>query len=155
MNLIVPSAIPSLTVGGVVFTDLQNLIVLVSFCNSTASHTSTPRKWNGSAGYQVTAGKTLKIRAMRMQIPVATAGVDAPHTLGYADNDVGLDGTTAHTNLVYIGGSSGISTGLYGISAVASFYESPIWLDVPATKYVAHLTNATHLERIMLFGYEV
>jgi hypothetical protein len=56
-----------------------------------------------TAGYQVTAGKTLYIVKMR---PI---GENNPTwiKLGYADNDVGLDTTTARTNPVMAIGVDG------------------------------------------------
>lgn len=94
--------IPNLVVGGRVFTDLTNLIVLAAYV-TTASNRATFRKINTSAGYAVTAGKTLTIYAAKATAAssLSTTSAVTTATFAYSDNDVGLDTATAFTNPVY------------------------------------------------------
>jgi hypothetical protein len=144
----VPSGnIVSLTVGGRVFTDLTNLKILVGFVNST--NNTTPRAPSASAGYQVTAGKTLDILAASCNI--FSAGT-ATFQMGYADNDVGIGTATAKTNGVYMTGDS--TNGSFANNSVVGVQQSAIKFSVPATKYPFIESNAAGGGICTLYGYE-
>lgn len=141
--------VPSLTVGGRVFTDLTNLIVLNLRVGGVASHVTTARKPGGAAGYQVTSGKTLTLYAMRCISQNTSA---AEGTLGYGDNDKGQDaGTTLPTNPVtWDGSSSNVSINTPGSSTL----EVPLLFAVPSQKYVFMQEQDTGVNLCTLFGYE-
>lgn len=87
--------IPTLQIGGRIFTDLTNLITLTA--SMSGAKWSTARKLGVAAGYQVTAGKTLKIYAAVVSNEgTGTFGVQ----LSQSDNDTGHNGVTAQTNAV-------------------------------------------------------
>lgn len=128
--------IPTLTIGGRVFTDLSTLIELTGYCNTNAN--ASLRLYSGSAGYQVTTGKTLTIGACKLS--AATSSSNVTFNLGYADNDVGLDSSTAFTSAVWRGGSSSnrIVAFIVGSSGVStSSVEMGIKVNCIAQKYVA------------------
>lgn len=79
-------------------TDDATKVLLLRAGITTSGRVSTLRlNTPFAAGYQVTAGKTLYIVGMKIFAQNAIAA-DAAVALGYADNDVGLDVTTARTN---------------------------------------------------------
>lgn len=145
--------IPSLTVGGSVFTDLDNLIVLGG-TNSTNAF-CTLRKPNGTAGYQVTAGKTLTQRALHFT-DLDTAGNSATCSLLYGDTDVGQNAAAAPTTPVYNFGTSAISI----VNAIIAGgldknHEVSIFFQVPATKYPgATMGAASGIKAVLTYGYE-
>lgn len=103
MSVLIPSTRPTLQVGGRVFTDLTNLIVLGT--RADGGQFGTFRDLNTNAGYQVTTGKTLTIHAARM-IP-RDGGITTHGNIFYGGNDVGLNSASAPTTPVYpIGDSS-------------------------------------------------
>lgn len=153
MGLIVSAPIPSLTVGGRVFTDLTNLIALIGY--ATTGKSFTFRRHNASAGFQVTAGKTLKVYAARFITNATAAGGTAPFSLCYADNDIGIDSAVAFTNQVYLGGASTLAALPANIASIQSGYEVPIYFDIPAEKYPGCNMNISGNATCWLFGYEV
>lgn len=66
---------------------------------TTTGNVTHLRKHFATAGYQVTAGKTLYLVKFRV-FPMAAGDQVNNVKVGYADNDVGLDTTTARTNPV-------------------------------------------------------
>lgn len=148
-QIIQPSTVPCLTVGGRVFTDLSNLIILTTYVTGTSTYISTLRRANGSAGYQITAGKTLTIYAAQMHIIVASS---VNIGLGYGDNDVGQLTTTVPTNPVYVAGAAGV--GIFSLAAIG-FFEASTNFQIPATKYGFVNAQATAgAGTIRLYGYE-
>ncbi len=147
--------IDTLTVGGRVFTDLVNIIVLGGYI--TTNTNSCLRKSNGAAGYAVTSGKTLTISAVRAQSGVtlsATEGVSG-FSLAQADVDVGLDSASALTNPVYDRGTASFRTAyLFSAAGQNNVVDvGGISLPVLATKYLAVNGSSTAMS-IMAFGYE-
>lgn len=144
----VPSGnIVSLTVGGRVFTDLTNLKTLTAMVAST--NNSSLRAPNGTAGYAVTAGKTLDIVAAKCN--VFTSGT-ATYQIGYTDNDLGMNSATAKTNGVYFAGSALV--GFFNNAAVG-MQEFPIQkFSVPATKIPFIESNSAGGVVCIFFGYE-
>lgn len=131
-----PSAIPTFTVGGVVFTDLENLITLFGSMAGAANGNSSLRIGNGTAGYQIPVGKTLYVRAIEWDVlTVATTGF----TVGYADNDVSIESNTGFTNQVGPAGSPGAAAKFGGNTV--GIYSRSIFFTIPAGKY-AICTNA-------------
>lgn len=146
--------IPTLTVGGRVFTDLTTLIELTGFCGNTNTNASL-RLYSGSSGYQVTVGKTLTLHAQ--QISWTTASGSAGFALGYADNDVGMDSGTAFTNPVWRGGTSS-NKGIYPTittGSSGSIYQTAFKVNCIAQKYVAfNGTSGVGGNYITTWGYE-
>lgn len=123
--------IPKLTVGNRVFTDLDNLILLIASCNTGGSaNNSTFRLPSASAGYVVPTGKTLYIRALQFDMRVTA--VTATPVLCYSDNDVGINSNTAYTNQVYPGGSAFLGS---HIMQSVGIVQVPVQFDVPEAKY--------------------
>lgn len=148
--------IDTITVGGRVFTNLTSLIILYGWADGTGtSNRCTLRTANGSAGYQVTTGKTLTIRAVRFQTTGAsnTAGV-SPGNLAYADNDVGVATSTAFTNSVnMIGNTSFIQWGRASLYYGSDGDGAAIDFQVPALKYPAYVAS-NQICAIICYGYE-
>lgn len=146
---------PSLTIGGRVFTDLDNLKTLYGFTNTAANISgSTFREFDGTAGYQVPVGKKFVLLAMQCMSVTTTGTVG---TVGYCDNDIGLGSNPASaTNPVYCGGSNIIRP--FGLSGASITTETayPIYFEVPAEKYLfIDDTNATAYGYYKFYGYEV
>ncbi len=146
--------IPTLSVGGRVFTDLTTLIVLAGG-NLTINRYSTLRKPNGTAGYQVTVGKTLRIDACRIWT-TSTGGLCNVGLL-YGDTDVGLDSASAPTTAVSYGGSSSVYVGFQGTAASGVESQAPAeitpFFSVVAQKYAAMLSDRA-ATNMTAFGYE-
>jgi hypothetical protein len=147
--------IPTLTVGGRVFTDLSTLITLVTAIQ-TANRSGTFRLTNGSSGYPVTASKTLTVSAMSVistnQVAGNSAGVAS---FGYADNDVGVNSATALTTPVYYGGSALIGLAPVGEPSFGGEFQYSVKLVVPAGKYpFAVQDGSANILVIHAYGYE-
>lgn len=113
----------------------------------TSGNVSTFRKAGTTSGYQTTTGKQFYIT----QITI-TVGDDSSSnitcSLGYADNDVGIDSSTARTNPVALMGDPEQTTqstvggiAFDGTPALASFEGarfsySTIWKGAPSQKYL-------------------
>ena len=63
--------IPTITVGGRVFTDLDNLIVLTAYAQTGTAAGATFREPVASSGYQVPGGQTLRILAVTARVVYA------------------------------------------------------------------------------------
>lgn len=107
MNMNFPSTIPTLTIGGRVFTDLVNLIVMKGFLTTGAY---TGFAVSGSlAAYQVPSGKQFYCKA--------------------------IEATSAAANTLYVGYSSGVP-GFNSVGAPAGFlndYNNSNNLNIPNT----------------------
>lgn len=155
MQITTPTNIPTLTVGGRVFTDLKNLITLTAWLGTP--NWSILRKVGASAGY--TPSGSLAFRAWAIDFRPSTATAVANQTgpsLFYADADTGLNNTTALTNRVNLGGDSTIG---FGNSAVlAQSIQSAInWL-MPNGKYMGvaldNAGSAGTRNIVFIYGYE-
>lgn len=152
-----PPAIPSLTVAGRVFTDVENLIHVRGFAVGTTNVRCSLRKITGTAGYQVPVGKKFVVRAVRCVSTVSATSADFMFLLVYSDNDVGVSSSTAFTNPIYAGGSSNIAS-LGSLSEIKDdVQEFVTGFEVPAGKYVGMqvLATAANYVAVDLFGYEV
>lgn len=141
---------PSLTIGGRVFTDLTNLIILHGAVAAGQANCSL-RKANGVAGYAVTAGKTLTIYACKGR---SNTAANTKIILLYSDNDMGVDTATAPTNPVYIMGS----TANYGLTysggaSVDQEQAHEINFQVPATK-IPGVIMVSSVSYFRAYGYE-
>lgn len=157
-NLIVPPAIPTLTVGGRVFTDLNNLLIVTGYCLGTTNVNTSMRKAGGSSGYQVPASKSFRILAAQIECGQTTAGSNILGYVLYADNDVGVNSSSAFTNPIYMGGTQlagvlGTGASLAGVQQ----YTVNIDFSVPTGKYPAFFngSTATNNTTVRYFGYEV
>lgn len=143
--------VDTINVGGRIFTDLTTALIM-AVTQVGANTFGTFRKTQGTAGYQVTTGKTLTIHAVQL---ICNAGGNyTTGGLGYGDTDIGLNSAAAPTNPIYIGGSTGIQP--FAASALASGgYQNvgqyPCNFTVPALKYP--LWNGPQ-SQAMIFGYE-
>jgi hypothetical protein len=151
MEIASVGVVPYLKIGQRVFTDTANLIKLVTFDTGTGNF-STFRTHNGTAGYEVPAGKQLRIQAIVFN-PLGTGNVGMK--LCYGDTDVGISvGAVAPTNAVYLGGSSGANARVInGAAGIAMSLEIGV-LDfvVPAGKFAA-LQMFVNSGTAYAFGY--
>lgn len=145
--------VDSLVMGNTTLVDLTNLKHLVGG-SATTNHTSTFRLGSGTSGYQVTTGKTLTLRAWRVELASITAGTGVLFSARYADNDLGVDGTTSPTNAINYGGSS--SNALLGRYAVlANNIEGSFAFPIPALKYPYYNHEFTGVNMtVHVAGYE-
>jgi len=143
--------VASLTIGGRVFTDLKNLIVLHTGLATTNTY-STARLPNGTSGYQVPASKTLRILAVKCSI-VKTVDSGTNIGLGYSDNDAGIDVAVGLlTNPVHCGGAITVpvlASGKETAYSVANV-EAPLNFTVPTGKY---LFGRHASQGMTFFGY--
>jgi len=147
--------IPTLDIGGRIFTDLTNLIVLQAQ-NTTTSHWGTFRKPNSTSGYQVTSGKTLHILGAQSSI-IVDGGAGGNATVLYGDTDVGIDSASAPTNPIYPYGTVAVSiSGSIPLNLAPGVYPQSLNFDVPATKYPALYVPAGTGQQVQItiYGYE-
>lgn len=92
-----------LQVGGYCFsqTEVTNLKILYGRV-TTSGRATTLRLANGTAGYQVPGGNTLRVKVVQTICDVTTCQVG----LGYGDTDVGVNSASAPTTPIYVGGDS-------------------------------------------------
>lgn len=150
--------VDTITVGGRVFTDLTNLIIIMTSI-TTASRYGTFRKASASAGYTPSGGLTFKFGAIRM-IPAGYAAGDSDSCqLLYGDNDVGVNSAAAPTTPVFPGGGTVFEMGPQAVLTLqASAYGGEGITDfvVPNGKYPGAFHNgAGSLIVYQGFGYQV
>lgn len=151
--------IPTLTVGGRVFTDLTTIIILGGYCGGSSAQKTTARKANGTAGYAVTSGKTLTHYAYRGTALQYTSSVGSSglHKLSYSTNDVGMAGNTSFSGQVYMFGdatASGVGSAIAAAS-VNGVYESALNFAVPQNDYTGMESSSTSAPAgFLLYGYE-
>lgn len=141
----------TLTVGGRVFTDLDNLKVLYGNVGQT-SGAATLREPNSSSGYVVPALKTFKILAIEVIYGANVSGV----LVAYGDTDVGMASTSYPTNVVYTGGDQ-VNFSVIG-SAANTMAQASVSFNVPAGKYPCSGTigaAGSAIASIKVYGYEV
>lgn len=146
-----PTAVPSLTVGGRVFTDLDNLKILSCY-GSGASPKSSARLPGQSSGYQVPVGKKFKIQA----ILISNMGASVANPLVYyQDNDSGWATATAPVNPVYMTSGNNVNAYIAGTNVVSGTTNSiaiPANFEIPAGKYIGCSTDGPI---VYFYGYEV
>lgn len=134
MQIILPTTRDAVVIGGVVFTDITNIIAL--YCGRvTGGNVTTPTQNFSTnagtvAGYVVPAGKVLQLRAIRIEAQAGSAnGVNVE--VGYGDNDKGLNvGAVRPTNAVYHFGAAP-PTG----AAAITITDYPFFMEIPTGKY--------------------
>ena len=134
----------TLTIGGRVFTDLANLIVL--YAGPGINSKSTFRTAGGSSGYTPSGSKTFVCAAWRANIAAGTS-----IQIGYTDNDVGLQSAGSFTNFVQPG--HGIPS-FYAAGALENVEQILTDFTVPNGKYLSLDGGGANLI-IQVFGYEV
>lgn len=92
--------IETVTVGGRVFTDMQNLIILTTGTIGGALN-GTLRQIGSQSGAGYTPSGANNFRALAVRAVGYTAGTGIE--LAQSDNDVGIQAATALTNPVYFG----------------------------------------------------
>lgn len=148
-NAIIPAAIPTLTIGGRVFTDLKNLKTLIGYC-SGAGGTNTNFRTAAGAVYSVPASKSFKVCAIKFM--TATAGT---YYIAYCDNDVGLASSTAPTNATYPVNSS-VNLLSTPVAATNIAIEFPFDMTIPTGKYIfGSGGGGSYVGTIHVYGYEV
>lgn len=153
-NGLVQGLKPTLQIGGRIFTDLSNLIVLTATVK-TASRYTTLRKVGASAGYQVPVGKTFTAHAMRI-LGTGSAQMTTGILL-YGDTDVGYDSASAPTNPIFPGGFSEVSAVRAMISIVNTTYynsaEVSNFFKIIAQKYPCIFSDNVNAN-YLVYGYE-
>jgi hypothetical protein len=147
-----PAAIPSLTVGGRVFTDTTNLIQAVCFVTGTTNPNCTFRKMSGSAGYTPSGSKSFRILAMK--ILNNSSANNSSFYVGYSTNDVGFGTTTGPTGAVYVAGQSTLL--MFNTTSGISSIEYPMDFTVPNGKYpfISNGTVSSLSGFVIIYGYE-
>lgn len=143
--------IPTLTIGGRVFTDLTTIKML--YARQGGDVRSSFRLANGTSGYAVTGGTTLTVYAVAI-IPNDSSTIG--FQLAYSDNDVGSDTNTAFTNPVYW---MGASNALHQVAAVGSGMPEAVRsfalnFQVLAAKYPGLQISTAARFSMILYGYE-
>lgn len=143
--------VESLTVGGYVFTRLNDLIVLYGQGGGAGSN-SAFRRPNTSAGYQVPVGKILVLYAFRA---FSDGGTDGRFNPVYADNDVGFKTSTGFTNPVWYVGMAGNDNLMWTRSTVSGeVFEGPLFFEIPENKYPSMSSGSgSFVVNCQVFGY--
>jgi hypothetical protein len=144
-------AVEAITVGGRVFTDLDNLKTLFAYVSGVNLNSSLVDQSTGTA-YQVPGGKVFKMLALSF----SSGGAADSLTLGYADNNVGISSTTAFVNHVQLGGGGGFFTPVNtGVGAGDFEISMGSGMSVPAGKYPCVNNGTASTGGILVYGYEV
>lgn len=139
--------IPSLTVGGRVFTDLDNLIIL-SGGKLLTNTRWTYRKAGESTGFQVPAGKIFRIMAVNATGSTSGLGM----AIAQSDNDAGMNTTTALTNPIYEDSIGGIT--IESGNARGDIREISLNFPILAEKFISASSYATSGSLICrIYGY--
>jgi hypothetical protein len=147
--------IPTLTVGGRVYTDLTTLKIVVGMTKSGGVN-GTFRVPKATSGYQVTTGKTLTVSSARMLMFVGSGPYNS--TILQSDNDVGSATSTAFTNPSYYNGDSSnttlfsAGTGITGITGLTEV--GGIDFAVASQKYLSVLGTTGGQAMHWAYGYE-
>jgi hypothetical protein len=152
MNIIQPSLQACISIGGRVFTDLDNLIMLYGWTAGSTTIRTSLRLANGTAGYQVPASRTLKIMAAKIVPCAATPTGQVVATPCYSDNDVGMESSTAFTNPIYLGGDVGMGLATAGASDNYPEFGVVLDFDVPTGKYPGFQGGAC-VTSLIFYGY--
>jgi hypothetical protein len=156
-NLIVPPAIPTLTVGGQVFTDLNNLIMLSAYVSGTTNTNSSFRKSGASAGYQVPAGKTFKVRAILVELIYSATAANYSIAFLTATADVGFNTSSSFAGGTFFTNTA-LGAGFAPIGNVNGYrQEYAVDYSVAQNLYFAAQaqTSAITAALIKAYGYEV
>lgn len=148
--------IDTITVGGRVFTDTANIIILAGTAPTSTLRNCGLSKQGGSSGaYPVTTGKTYTANAaLIIGITAANAAAD----IGQSDNSLVVSGdASSPTNPIYfITNSSTPAQGLTTAAAVGATLSLPLGGKIASTKFGFFTTNGSGSAgaTCLLFGYE-
>jgi hypothetical protein len=145
------SVVPSITVGGRVFTDLTNIIILGGFTNASGNN-CTMRQINGSAvptaGY--TPSGSNKFHLMAMKVEQGGAGGGAINLL-HATADLGLAQAGAFTSPIdWLTGNSSLTKFMQLPGTDGDFKETAIDMIVPNGNFVGVVSALTS---VTWYGY--
>jgi len=152
MTVLVPSSRPSITVAGVLLTDLANLKVLAGPVSGALR--TTLRELTGTIGYQVPADHTFNVWAVQIWRNDATA---TRFILAYTDNDVVINTATAFTNPIAPVNNSTVGYLPVNNAGPGYPFEYPMagkW-KVPADKYISYEQEDAKVALMHVYGYEV
>jgi len=155
MSVLIPGAREIVDIGGIVI-PVSNLHVIGGY-TATSGRNTTLRIPTSSSGYQVPASMKFKVMAIQASFPFSATSLGVDIQLGYADNDIGEDTTTALTNPVYTFGSQNtqlFNAGGNSISGPNNIYTRVIGgtFEVPATKYTFIGSTITQAKIVYIFG---
>lgn len=142
--------IDTLTIGGRVYTDLTNLIILHGAV-SISGNPTTFRKANGTAGYQ--AVNTLTISSVVFHCVTASAGVVG--NLGYTDTDYGINNGGGVTGAFkYIADSATLPQIPFDSTTGNTTITSNINFTVATTKYLFFVPGSSINTIVLAYGYD-
>lgn len=141
----------TLTVGGRVFTDFTNLIVLYASFGGATPY-STARLMTGSGGTGYTPSGSNKFRVLAVQA-FANGGAAGAVGIGYGNTDIGFASAAASTTPVYPGGGSSAQCLFMASSATVQAEASMNFL-VPNGKYLQLLGDGVSYASCIIYGYE-
>ncbi len=144
--------IPTLAVGGRVFTDLTNLKTLVGFVNGVGLN-ATLRELGETSGYLVPTGKVFRILAYSISNYGSSDGLYP----GYGDTDVGQQSSSSPTGAV-----NPLSGGGFLINTTSANATNLVTLElslgsgllIPAETYPYIASGGTMVGTILAHGYE-
>lgn len=138
--------IPTLTIGGRTFADLDNLISLFTSMNPAGRY-GTCRKQNGSTtGYA--AVNTLKIYAIKLGVLSSTGSA---FKMMRSDNDVTFQSSTSPTNPTYFGNMNAVH---FWVQGLGNFAEFAIEFNVTTGKYLTFDNNTNAETSVLAWGYD-
>lgn len=146
-----PPVLPTITVGGRVFTDTKNLIILYGLSNGTNGN-STLRRANATSGYTPTGGKVFKAYAIKIYNLSSSASYGV--SLSQSDNDLGIQSPSAMTNPVTMAGSTSMQpvTTATGLGQTA---EGSLDFQIATGKFLTVTSSSsTNSGNIIVYGYE-
>lgn len=144
-------------VGGVTFTDVANLKVFHAYTTAAANQCSLILTATGSAGYSVTGGTTLSLRAYSFAV-ASTTVTETLFKVLYGTSSV-ID-STGITGPIYMGSQSSTNDNRATVAVtravVADSTSGILFFDVPAAKIpaVEQTYNVAATCRYKLYGYE-
>ena len=139
--------IPTLTVGGYVFTDLSNLIILVALANTGLFSTLRKVNANTGAGYTPSGGTAFHCKAYKSH----NTGTVQNFGPLYGNTDVGFTSGSGPTSQIYE--ASGSSTNTATFVAQAGLTDHSTNFIIPNGKYMSAYLN--YNGGLQAFGYEV
>lgn len=147
--------VQTMTVGGSLFVDTTNIIILFGGTDGATNVNSGSRKFGAQGGvtYQVTTGKTLIINAYR-GIQLGSAGNDS--SMAQVDNStLGFNVSTALTNPIFFGSESSTYKSLFYVTSTigSTFEHGSVAGKVAALKYLAFQQSATANSSLSHFAY--
>ena len=135
-----------------------NMLVFIGGWNTAGRYSCLMNENSFSAGavtgYQVTAGKTLRLFGFELW---STNAANVDMLVGYGDAAINTDAAAGPAGAVFSGVNGGINISLYGLqftAALQSAVQQACILDIPATKYPCVLATTGTNGRFKFYGYE-